>query len=95
VQKCNKEENQKEVSKKMPRSKRRWISQLRGSFHIISRVTGGELLLKTEEKEYLLKLLVKWGSGILCTSPMGKFQIPNPKFQTKMIIKNFVRCAHN
>ncbi len=21
---------------------------------------------------------VKWGSGILCTSPMGKFQIPNP-----------------
>jgi REP element-mobilizing transposase RayT len=47
----------------MPRSNRRWISQLRGSFHIISRIAGGELLLKTEEKDYLLKLLERFASG--------------------------------
>jgi REP element-mobilizing transposase RayT len=47
----------------MARSNRRWISQERGSFHIISRIAGGELLFKTEEKEYLLKLLERFASG--------------------------------
>jgi REP element-mobilizing transposase RayT len=47
----------------MARSNRRWISQERGSFHIISRIAGGELLLKREEKDYFLELLKRFASG--------------------------------
>jgi len=47
----------------MPRAKRRWVSQLSGSFHLISRIAGGELLLKTEEKEFFLKLIEKFAAG--------------------------------
>jgi REP element-mobilizing transposase RayT len=47
----------------MPRARRRWVSQLSGSFHLISRIAGGELLLKTEEKEQFLNLLEKFAAG--------------------------------
>jgi len=47
----------------MPRPKRRWISQESGSYHIISRVAGGELLFDQMDKEYLLKLLERFASG--------------------------------
>lgn len=47
----------------MPRKNRSWTSQLTGSFHIISRVSGGELLFNNEEKEYFLKLLERFASG--------------------------------
>jgi len=41
----------------MARSKRQWVSQDVGSYHIISRVAGGELLFGDRHKEYFLKLL--------------------------------------
>jgi putative transposase len=47
----------------MPRSNRRWISQQAGSFHIISRIAGGGILLHHEEKEYFLKLLERLSAG--------------------------------
>lgn len=47
----------------MPRSKRQWISQQAGSFHIISRTSGARLMLDDEEKEYFLKLLERFAAG--------------------------------
>ena len=50
----------------MGRSKRQWVSQLVGSFHIISRVAGGngsDFILHNQEKEYFLKLLERFASG--------------------------------
>ena len=47
----------------MPRTKRRWISQLTGSYHIISRTVGGNIFFTDEEKEFLLKLLERLASG--------------------------------
>ena len=47
----------------MARPKRRWISQESGSYHIISRVAGGELLFNQSDKEYFLKLLERFVSG--------------------------------
>lgn len=47
----------------MPRSKRRWISQQAGSFHIISRIAGGDILLHHREKEYFLRLLERFAAG--------------------------------
>jgi hypothetical protein len=50
----------------MGRSKRPWVSQLVGSFHIISRVAGGtgsDFILQYQEKEYFLKLLERFASG--------------------------------
>jgi REP element-mobilizing transposase RayT len=47
----------------MARSKRHRVSQWVGSFHIISRTTGGDILLHDEEKEYFLKLLERFASG--------------------------------
>jgi REP element-mobilizing transposase RayT len=47
----------------MPRSNRRWVSQQEGSFHIISRIAGGDILLHRQEKEYLLKLLERFAAG--------------------------------
>ena len=47
----------------MARLNRRWVSQLSGSFHIISRIAGGEFLLKREEKDYFIELLERFASG--------------------------------
>ncbi len=47
----------------MPRTKRHWVSQKAGSFHIISRTTGQDILLHDEEKEYFFKLLERFASG--------------------------------
>ena len=47
----------------MPRSNRRWVSQQEGSFHIISRIAGGDILLHRQEKEYFLKLLERFAAG--------------------------------
>lgn len=47
----------------MPRSKRQWISQQVGSFHIISRTSGAQLMLNDEEKEHFLKLLERFAAG--------------------------------
>ena len=50
----------------MARAKRHWVSQLVGSFHIISRVAGGagsDFILHEKEKEYFLQLLERFASG--------------------------------
>ena len=47
----------------MPRPRRAWVSQETGSFHIISRIVGGEIILYDGEKEYFLKLLERLASG--------------------------------
>ncbi len=47
----------------MPRTKRRWVSQQAGSFHIISRTAGGDILFQEEEKEYFLTLLERFAAG--------------------------------
>ena len=50
----------------MGRTKRQWVSQLVGSFHIISRVAGGtgsDFILQDQEKEFFLKLLERFASG--------------------------------
>jgi len=47
----------------MARPKRHWISQESGSYHIISRVAGGELLFNEVDKEYFLKLLERFASA--------------------------------
>lgn len=47
----------------MPRSRRQWISQQAGSFHIISRTSGAQIMLTDEEKEYFLALLERFAAG--------------------------------
>ena len=47
----------------MPRSSRSWTSELSGSFHVISRIAGRELLLGDKEKEYFLLLMEKFARG--------------------------------
>ncbi len=47
----------------MARARRRWVSQDVGSFHIISRVAGSELLFNEEDKEFFLKLLERFAEG--------------------------------
>jgi putative transposase len=47
----------------MGRTKRAWVSQSEGSFHIISRVAGQKILLHDQEKEYFMKLLERLTSG--------------------------------
>jgi len=47
----------------MARAKRYWVSQDIGSFHIISRVAGGELLFNEGDKELFLKLLERFAVG--------------------------------
>ncbi|MCK4766233.1 MAG: hypothetical protein KAW12_28825, partial [Candidatus Aminicenantes bacterium] len=47
----------------MPRPRRAWVSQEVGSFHLISRIVGAEIILHEEEKEYFLKLLERLASG--------------------------------
>jgi REP element-mobilizing transposase RayT len=47
----------------MARSKRRWVSQDEGSYHIISRVAGGELLFNGEDKEYFYTFFERLASG--------------------------------
>jgi len=41
----------------VPRTKRQLVSQYSGSYHLISRVAGGELLFNQADKEYFLRLL--------------------------------------
>jgi len=47
----------------MARTRRQWISQQAGSFHIISRTAGGDVRFSDEEKEYFLNLLERFASG--------------------------------
>lgn len=47
----------------MGRSRRSWISQNAGSFHIISRVMGGDIFFNDWEKEYFMKLMERLASG--------------------------------
>ena len=47
----------------MPRTKRYWVSQLCGSFHIISRLADSNARFNIEEKEYFLSLMEKLSSG--------------------------------
>ncbi|HLP45836.1 MAG TPA: transposase [Candidatus Kapabacteria bacterium] len=47
----------------MPRTKRHWVSQLCGSFHIISRLADSNARFNIEEKEYFLSLMEKLSSG--------------------------------
>ena len=47
----------------MPRTRRHWVSQNRGAFHIISRTAGGNIWLNDDEKEYLMKLLERFAAG--------------------------------
>lgn len=47
----------------MPRSRRHRVSQDVGSFHIISRVVGGQLLFKDNHKEFFLTLLDQFAAG--------------------------------
>ena len=47
----------------MARSRRRWVSQDEGSYHIISRVAGGEFLFNEEDKEYFYTLLERLVGG--------------------------------
>lgn len=51
----------------MPRPRRASVSQEAGSYHIISRIVGGEIILYDEEKEYFLKLLERLASGFFVT----------------------------
>jgi REP element-mobilizing transposase RayT len=47
----------------MARPKRCLVSQEVGSYHIISRVAGGELLFNDRDKEYFLKLVQRFANG--------------------------------
>ena len=47
----------------MARLRRQWVSQDVGSFHIISRVAGGELLFTENDKEFFLRLLERLATG--------------------------------
>ncbi len=47
----------------MGRLKRAWTSQTEGSFHIISRVAGGDIILHDKEKEFFMKLIERFASG--------------------------------
>ena len=47
----------------MPRTARRWIAQEYGSYHLISRVVGGDMLFGDEEKRYLLGMIERMAKG--------------------------------
>ncbi|MCP5102786.1 MAG: hypothetical protein GY950_05390 [bacterium] len=47
----------------MPRTRRHWVSQKAGSFHIISRTTGQDILFHDQEKDYFLRLLERFASA--------------------------------
>jgi REP element-mobilizing transposase RayT len=47
----------------MGRGIRRWVSPSVGAYHLISRIVGGELLLKDVHKDYFLKLLEIFSAG--------------------------------
>jgi len=47
----------------MGRRNRQWTSQNSGSFHVISRITGQDRLLGSNDKEYFLHLLERFTSG--------------------------------
>jgi REP element-mobilizing transposase RayT len=47
----------------MPRSKRQWISQECGAFHISSKVVGNKTWFTREEKEYFVYLMERLASG--------------------------------
>ncbi|MCP5052760.1 MAG: hypothetical protein GY940_36670, partial [bacterium] len=47
----------------MGRRRRQWVSQKVGSFHIISRTTGADILFFDQEKEYFMNLLERLAAG--------------------------------
>ncbi len=47
----------------MGRPKRCWVSQECGSYHIISRTAGGEILFHDQEKEHFLNLFERLAAG--------------------------------
>lgn len=47
----------------MGRPKRALVSQDAGSYHIVSRIAGGDFLLKDEDKDYFLKHLERFAQG--------------------------------
>jgi REP element-mobilizing transposase RayT len=47
----------------MARPKREWVSQDCGSYHLISRVAGGELIFNNHDKEFFLGLLQRLAAG--------------------------------
>jgi hypothetical protein len=47
----------------MCRTRRQWISQDVGSYHITSRVAGGELIFSNQDKEHFLELLERFAAG--------------------------------
>ena len=47
----------------MPRKDRAWISRLMGSYHIMSKVAGGELLFSDADKEYFFELLERFADA--------------------------------
>lgn len=47
----------------MARPNRAWISRLMGSYHIMSKVAGGELLFSNADKEYFLELIERFAGG--------------------------------
>jgi len=47
----------------MPRTKRQWISQKCGAFHITSKIAGNSTRLTYDEKEYFLRLLERLTKG--------------------------------
>ena len=47
----------------MPRTKRHWVSQQCGSFHIISRLADSNTRFNIEEKDYFLSLIERLASG--------------------------------
>ncbi len=47
----------------MGRRRRQWVSQEVGSFHIISRTTGADILFFDQEKEYFMNLLEGLAAG--------------------------------
>ena len=47
----------------MGRTRRAWVSQNAGSFHIISRIVGGEIILHDKEKEFFMELMERFASG--------------------------------
>ena len=47
----------------MPRTKRHWVSQQCGSFHIISRLADSNTRFNIEEKDHFLSLMERLASG--------------------------------
>ncbi|MCP4218187.1 MAG: hypothetical protein GY765_26355 [bacterium] len=51
----------------MTRHRRHWVSGERGSFHIVSRTSGGNLILEDDEKEYFVNLMERLAEAYFVT----------------------------